>query len=165
MGSKSDGKKYVLSSTVQELGRLCHYNKKNDLRNVPYTLVPKSLLDFLKNNTTRKEEGGRSALMYSSFMGTQSIDRYTHIEIAQAQNDTIMRMGPKDTSFDATSDKTTNMILLDAEPQCGKTGTYCCLIAELRKLICKEISFDSIDYDEDNDDGEDREEEEIPSEG
>ena len=123
-----EGSAMYLSSLIQELGRMCRYVKV-PTSTFPYALVGRQLFKKLQMSletspsmsatirikadrymtTTRKEKGAHSSSL-------RWLDYEAH----------------KD-SYDYENEQThCNRILLQAEPQIGKTGTYLCLIRDLR---------------------------------
>ena len=120
-----------LSTIIQELGRMCRYSTSS-ASEMPYVLVGRVLFKTLQ------ESLGRSPSM--SAISCNKIDRYmTKSSRSKGETFSALRWldyeAHKD-SFDyQNSKKHCNRILLHAEPQIGKTGTYLCLIRDLRLHI------------------------------
>ena len=131
-----EGSPLYLSTVIQELGRMCRYAKVSDgesrSQNAPYVLVGRVLYK-------RLEESLKKSPAMSAISCTRP-DRYM---ITRRRNkgtvSSLLRWldceAHKD-SYDHENKQThCNRILLQAEPQIGKTGTYLCLIKLLRLEI------------------------------
>ena len=128
-----------ISSVIQELGRMCRYAKvhgRNDLvENIPYALVGRKLFRILEDSVTRSP--AMSAIRCSR------VDRYmTKVNRRKEDKSWTTRWlnyeASKD-SFDyCNTQKHFNRVVLQAEPQIGKTGTYLCLIKQLREDVIGE---------------------------
>ncbi|XP_067025537.1 uncharacterized protein [Acropora muricata] len=108
-----DRKPLYLSTFLQELGRICRYEKisvdASRAQNLPYVLIGPELYSALKESVNRSP----------SVMSLISHNRKAY----KASKD----------SYDHENQRTyCNRILLQAEPQIGKTGAYLCLIKLLR---------------------------------
>ncbi len=133
-----------LSSLIQELGRLCRYVQvfvgENCVGDPPYVLVGPELFKTL--NKSLDESPSMSAVSCSG------VDRYmTKIRGSKHVTSYSWRWpdyeAQKD-SFDyQNQDKHRNRILLQAEPQIGKTGAYLCLIKLLRQDIIQDENVSS----------------------
>ncbi|PFX11991.1 uncharacterized protein LOC111318964 [Stylophora pistillata] len=124
---KEDSAVY-LSSLIQELGRICRYaNVSSSV--IPYVLIGRQLFKKLQTsletspsiNVTSCTNPDRYMTKTSKKKDTQSsplrwLDYVAH----------------KDSYDYGNEQKHCNRILLQAEPQIGKTGTYLCLIRDLR---------------------------------
>ena len=141
-----------LSSFVQEMGRMCRYTTLEST--LPKALLGGGIYQFLKMSLKDR------ATFYSAFLAKHWIDSYviyneskTCFEAAINSADT----GCKDNSGRK------NHLLLQAEPQIGKTGTFLSVVGELRRIITKgeeeedepEIDDDSGDEEESDDDSQD----------
>ena len=127
-----------LSTIIQELGRICRYAKVSvdgsRAQNLPYVLIGPELYGALKE----------SVKMSPSIMSLISrkrkackVDRYMTEQIRANVNTSSPLRWPdyeasKDSYDHENERKHCNRILLQAEPQIGKTGTYLCLIKLLR---------------------------------
>ncbi|KAJ7326078.1 hypothetical protein OS493_028336 [Desmophyllum pertusum] len=142
-----EGSSLYLSTLIQELGRLCRYAKAS-ANESPYVLVGRVL--FKKLRESLKISPSMSAISCTK------ADRYmTKSSRSKGTTSSLLRWqgyeAHKD-SYDHLNEQThCNRILLQAEPQIGKTGTYLCLIKDLRlDIIGKEnVSHSSTDaFDE-----------------
>ena len=138
--SYDEGSPIVLSTVIQELGRMCRYAKLSAdgsfVQNVPYALVGAQLFKRLK-----------MSLDFSPAVRAIScttVDRYMKNSKSKRKHSTSLRWSKFQAdkeSYDYQNNdrpekiKHCNRILLQAEPQIGKTGTYLCLIKQLRKDI------------------------------
>ena len=138
--SYDEGSPIVLSTVIQELGRMCRYAKLSTdgsfVQNVPYALVGAQLFKRLK-----------MSLDFSPAVRAIScttVDRYMKNSKSKRKHSTSLRWSKFQAdkeSYDYQNNdrpekiKHCNRILLQAEPQIGKTGTYLCLIKQLRKDI------------------------------
>ena len=127
-----------LTSLMQELGRLCRYQEKRNYSDMPYVLVgPKvksSLREYLRE----------SAVFYSSFK-KGNVDMY--IRPVEEKKVCLNKAGgksrrashqPNNKNYDSGNEKQhSNRLLLQAEPQIGKTGVYLKLISLLRTNIIR----------------------------
>ena len=135
-----EGSPIVLSTVIQELGRMCRYAKLSAdgsfVQNVPYALVGAQLFKRLK-----------MSLDFSPAVRAIScttVDRYMKNSKSKRKHSTSLRwskfQADKESYDYQNNDRPEkiehcNRILLQAEPQIGKTGTYLCLIKQLRKDI------------------------------
>ncbi|XP_068762680.1 uncharacterized protein [Montipora capricornis] len=128
-----EGSPLFLSSVVQELGRMCRYANvrigESRVQDIPYVLVGRVLYNRLKESLQRSPA-------MSAIQCTRP-DRYmikSHSTRASSLrwNDYEAH---KDSYDHENTQKHCNRILLQAEPQIGKTGTYLCLIKLLRQDI------------------------------
>ena len=128
-----EGSPLYLSTVIQELGRMCRYAKVSDgesrAQNAPYVLVGRVLYKRLEESLEK-----------SPAMSAISCTRPDRYMITRRRNKgtvtSLLRWldceAHKD-SYDHENKQThCNRILLQAEPQIGKTGTYLCLINLLR---------------------------------
>ena len=133
-----DSKPLYLSTIIQELGRICRYAKVSvdDSRaeNLPYVLIGPELYRALKESVKRSPS---IMSLISRNRKANKVDRYMTEQITGNVNISSPLRWPdyeatKD-SYDHENQRThCNRILLQAEPQIGKTGTYLCLIKLLR---------------------------------
>ena len=132
----NEGSPVFLSTVIQELGRMCRYAKASirESRNqyTPYVLVGREL--FKRLGKSLKLSPAMSAISCTR------ADRYMSTSKSKwERKSSSLRWldyeAHKD-SYDYGNNKTyCNRILLQAEPQIGKTGTYLCLIKQLREEI------------------------------
>ena len=137
--SYDEGSPIILSTVIQELGRMCRYAKLSAdgsfVQNVPYALVGKQLFKRLK-----------MSLVLSPAVNAISCtrpDSYMKKSKSKRKNSTSLRWEDYEAekvsydyqNKDKKNNKHCNRILLQAEPQIGKTGTYLCLIKQLRQDI------------------------------
>ena len=132
----NEGSPVFLSTVIQELGRMCRYAKASirESRNqyTPYVLVGREL--FKRLGKSLKLSPAMSAISCTR------ADRYMSTSKSKwERKSSSLRWldyeAHKD-SYDYGNKKThCNRILLQAEPQIGKTGTYLCLIKQLREEI------------------------------
>ena len=138
--SYDEGSPIILSTVIQELGRMCRYAKLSAdgsfVQNVPYALVGAQLFKRLK-----------MSLDFSPAVRAIScttVDRYMKNSKSKRKHSTSLRWSKFQAdkeSYDYQNNdrpekiKHCNRILLQAEPQIGKTGTYLCLIKQLRNDI------------------------------
>ena len=137
--SYDEGSPIILSTVIQELGRMCRYAKLSAdgsfIQNVPYALVGKQLFKRLK-----------MSLVLSPAVNAISCtrpDSYMKKSKSKDKNSTSLRWEDYEAekvsydyqNKDKKNNKHRNRILLQAEPQIGKTGTYLCLIKQLRQDI------------------------------
>ena len=138
--SYDEGSPIILSTVIQELGRMCRYAKLSTdgsfVQNVPYALVGAQLFKRLK-----------MSLDFSPAVRAIScttVDRYMKNSKSKRKHSTSLRwskfQADKESYDYQNNDRPEkiehcNRILLQAEPQIGKTGTYLCLIKQLRKDI------------------------------
>ena len=140
-----EGTPLFLSTLIQELGRVCRYAKapasKNKVQSIPYMLVGRAL--FEKFQLSMEKSPSMSAISCTR------ADRYmTKPNRNKHTTSSSLRWldyeAHKD-SYDYQNElKHPNRILLQAEPQIGKTGTYLCLIKDLRlDILGKEKVYSS----------------------
>ena len=144
-----------LTSLMQELGRLCRYQEKCDYSEMPYALigpaVEKSLREYLN----------KSAVFHSSYTNG-NVDTYTSKSGSKHANDIMPSKQtksrrqaahqPNNKNYDSNNmDQHQNRLLLQAEPQIGKTGVFLKLISLLRLKIIGSHQEDSVEFDDDND--------------
>ena len=123
-----EGSSLYLSTIIQELGRMCRYSKSS-ASETPYVLVGRVLFKTLQ------ESLGTSPSV--SAISCNKIDRYmTKASTSIGETFSSLRWldyeAHKDSYDYQNAKKQCNRILLHAEPQIGKTGTYLCLIRDLR---------------------------------
>ncbi|KAL9979245.1 hypothetical protein ACROYT_G016877 [Oculina patagonica] len=117
-----------LSTVIQELGRMCRYSKSS-ANESPYVLVGRALFKTLQKSLETSPS--------MSAIACNKADRYM-AKSSRKKDQTWSSLRWLDheahtDSFDYQNVQThPNRILLQAEPQIGKTGTYLCLIRELR---------------------------------
>ena len=133
-----DSKPLYLSTIIQELGRICRYEKisVNDSRpqNLPYVLIGPELYRALKESVKRSPS---IMSLISRNRKANKVDRYMTEQIRANVNTSSPLRWPdyeasKDSYDHENQRKHGNRILLQAEPQIGKTGAYLCLIKLLR---------------------------------
>ena len=155
--SYDEGSPIILSTVIQELGRMCRYAKVSAdgsfVQDVPYALVGPQLFKKLKGS-----------LDFSPAVNAISCtraDSYMKNSKGKRKDSTSSRWldyeADKESydyqNKDKDNNKHLNRILLQAEPQIGKTGTYLCLIKQLRQdILGKEnvSSTTSASFDEGN---------------
>ncbi|CAH3029665.1 unnamed protein product, partial [Porites evermanni] len=140
--SYDEGSPIVLSTVIQELGRMCRYAKLSTdgsfVQNVPYALVGAQLFKRLKMSLDLSPA--------VRAISCTTVDRYMKNSKSKRKHSTSLRwskfQADKESydyqNKDKKNNKHCNRILLQAEPQIGKTGTYLCLIKQLRQDILKE---------------------------
>ncbi|XP_022807899.1 uncharacterized protein LOC111344893 isoform X2 [Stylophora pistillata] len=133
-----EGSAMYLSSLIQELGRMCRYVKV-PTGAIPYALVGRQLFKKLQMSLETSPS--------ISVTPCSKADRYmTRTRKRKEAHSSSLRWldyeAHKD-SYDYENEEThCNRILLQAEPQIGKTGTYLCLIRDLRlDILGKEKVF------------------------
>ena len=133
-----DSKPLYLSTIIQELGRICRYAKisVDDSRapNLPYVLIGPELYRALRESIKRSPS---IMSLISRNRKANKVDRYmTEQTRADVKTSFPLRWPDYEASKDSydheNQRKHRNRILLQAEPQIGKTGTYLCLIKLLR---------------------------------
>ncbi|KAJ7381047.1 hypothetical protein OS493_004643 [Desmophyllum pertusum] len=137
-----EGSALYLSSLIQELGRLCRYAKAS-ANESPYVLVGRVLCKKLR--VSLENSPSMSAISCTEadwYMTKSSRSKGTTSSSLRWQG----YEAHKD-SYDHLNEQAhCNIILLKAEPQIGKTGTYLCLIKDLRlDIIGKEKCFSFLD--------------------
>lgn len=126
-----EGSAVYLSSLIQELGRMCRYTQVPTSA-TPYVLIGRQLFKRLKTSVKTSPS--------ISVTSCSKPDRYMAktppIKDAQSSALRWLNYEAHKDSYDYGNSQThCNRILLQAEPQIGKTGTYLCLIRELRLNI------------------------------
>ncbi|CAH3170643.1 unnamed protein product, partial [Porites lobata] len=130
-----EGSPLFLSTVIQELGRMCRYAKASiresrDQYN-PYALVGRELYKRLGETLKRSPA---MSLIYCA-----RADRYMSTSKSKFETSSSLRWldyeAHKDRYDYGNKQTHCNRILLQAEPQIGKTGTYLCLIKKLRQNI------------------------------
>ena len=130
-----EGSPLFLSTVIQELGRMCRYAKASIRESrdqyTPYVLVGRELYKRLGESLKRSPA--------MSTISCTRADRYMSTSKSKRETSSSLRWldyeAHKD-SYDYGNKQThCNRILLQAEPQIGKTGTYLCLIKKLRQDI------------------------------
>ena len=127
-----EGSPLFLSTVIQELGRMCRYAKvstgESHVQNIPYVLVGRELFK-------RLEKSVETSPAMSAISCTRA-DRYMTNSKNKKKTSSSLRWldyeAHKDSYDHQNKQKHCNRILLQAEPQIGKTGTYLCLIKHLR---------------------------------
>ena len=131
-----EGSPLYLSSLIQELGRMCRYAKhrvgKSHVEDIPYVLVGRELYKCLENSLQSSPS--------INAIKCRRIDRYmTRSNESPGMTNSPLRWPDYEAHKDSYDHENTqihcNRILLQAEPQIGKTGTYLCLIKLLRQEI------------------------------
>lgn len=131
-----EGSPLYLSSLIQELGRMCRYAKhrigKSHVEDIPYVLVGRELYKCLENSLQSSPS--------INAIKCRRIDRYmTRSNKSPGMTNSPLRWPDYEAHKDSYDHENTqihcNRILLQAEPQIGKTGTYLCLIKLLRQEI------------------------------
>ena len=137
--SYDDGSPIILSTVIQELGRMCRYAKLSAngsfVQNVPYALVGAQLFKRLKMSLdTSPAVNAISCTRADSYMKNSKSKRkdFTSLRWLDYEAD---KESYDYQNKDKENNKHCNRILLQAEPQIGKTGTYLCLIKQLRQDI------------------------------
>ena len=137
--SYDEGSPIVLSTVIQELGRMCRYAKLSAdgsfVQNVPYALVGAQLFKRLKMSLdTSPAVNAISCTRADSYMKNSKSKRkdFTSLRWLDYEAD---KESYDYQNKDKENNKHCNRILLQAEPQIGKTGTYLCLIKQLRQDI------------------------------
>ena len=137
--SYDDGSPIILSTVIQELGRMCRYAKISGdgsfVQNVPYALVGPQLFKKLKGSLDSSPAiNAISCTRADSYMKNSKGKRknYTSFRWLDYEAD---KESYDYQNKDKENNKHPNRILLQAEPQIGKTGTYLCLIKQLREDI------------------------------
>ena len=123
-----------LSTVIQELGRMCRYAKVSDgesrSQNSPYVLIGRKL--YKKLGDSLKTSPAMSAISCTRadrYMSNRKRNKGT----ASSYSLRWLDFEAHKDSYDHENKQThCNRILLQAEPQIGKTGTYLCLIKLLR---------------------------------
>ena len=123
---------FYLSTVIQELGRMCRYSKVSFrgtyVQHIPYVLIGRKLFKTLA------ESAQRSPAM--SAISRIRPDRYMSNSKSKSKKSAPLRWldyeAHKDSYDYGNEQEHCNRILLQAEPQIGKTGTYLCLIKTLR---------------------------------
>ena len=146
-----EGSQIILSTVIQELGRMCRYAKLSAdgsfVQNVPYALVGPQLFKKLKKSL-------ESSPAVNAISCTRA-DSYMKNSKGKRKNSSSLRWldyeADKESydyqNKDKENNKHLNRILLQAEPQIGKTGTYLCLIKQLRQDI---LGMENASFDEGN---------------
>ena len=133
-----DSKPLYLSTIIQELGRICRYAKlsvdDSRAQNLPYVLIGPELYRALKESVKMSPS---IMSLISRKRKAYKVDRYMTEQIRANVNTSSPLRWPdyeasKDSYDHENQRKHCNRILLQAEPQIGKTGTYLCLIKLLR---------------------------------
>ena len=140
-----EGTPLFLSTLIQELGRVCRYAKvpasNNKVQSIPYMLVGRVLFKKL-----------RTSVEMSPSMSAISCPRADRYMAKRGRNKDTISSSLRWLDYEAHKDsydyqnelKHPNRILLQAEPQIGKTGTYLCLIKDLRlDILGKEKVYSS----------------------
>ena len=129
------GSAMYLSTLIQELGRMCRY-AKSPTAAIPYVLIGRKLFKTLQKSLETSPS--------MSAISCTKADRYmTKKRKGKDTQSSALRWldyeAHKDSYDHQNEQKHCNRILLQAEPQIGKTGTYLCLIRDLRlDIIGKE---------------------------
>ena len=140
------GSAVYLSTVIQELGRICRYAKmsssESHFQNTPYVLVGRELYKKLQNSLVKSSP-------CISVINCRP-DRYMATSTRKVKTSSTLRWlnyeAHKDSYDHKNQQKHCNRILLQAEPQIGKTGTYLCLIKHLRlDILGKEKVRPAID--------------------
>ena len=136
-----DSKPLYLSTVIQELGRMCRYANvsvgESRAQNLPYVLVGRELFKELQESLKTSRAIISSI---SRISNANKIDRYMTRQTGRKVNaSSSLRWLDYEASRDSfdheNQERHRNRILLQVEPQIGKTGTYSCLIKLLRLAI------------------------------
>ena len=139
-----EGSPVFLSTVIQELGRMCRYAKQvqgSFAQDTPYVLVGRKLFKNLSESAT-------SSPAMSAISCTRP-DRYMSNSKSKSQGKKSSSLrwldyeAHKDSYDYGNKQEHCNRILLQAEPQIGKTGTYLCLIKKLKLDILGEQKIPS----------------------
>ena len=139
-----EGSPVFLSTVIQELGRMCRYAKQvqgSFAQDTPYVLVGRKLFKNLAESAT-------SSPAMSAISCTRP-DRYMSNSKSKSQGKKSSSLrwldyeAHKDSYDYGNKQEHCNRILLQAEPQIGKTGTYLCLIKKLKLDILGEQKIPS----------------------
>ena len=146
-----EGTPLFLSTLIQELGRMCRYAKvparNNTVQSIPYVLVGRTLFAKLKTSVEMSPSMSAISCTRADRYMTK-IDRKQQQQQQQKTSSSSLRwldyVAHKDSYDHQNEVKHPNRILLHAEPQIGKTGTYLCLIKDLRlDILGKEKVYSS----------------------
>ena len=147
-----EGSLFHLSTLIQELGRLCRFSSTAD-RESPYVLVGRELLKRLRKSLeTSPSINAISCTKADRYMVTSRSSKETKDMVCSSLR-WLDDEAHKDSYDHQNEEKHFNRILLQAEPQIGKTGTYLCLVKDLRLDILgkeKVLNSSSATLDEGN---------------
>ena len=137
--SYDEGSPIILSTVIQELGRMCRYAKLSAdgsfVQNVPYALVGAQLFKRLKMSLdTSPAVNAISCTRADSYMKNSKSKRKDFTSLRWLDYEADKESYDYQNKY-KENNKHCNRILLQAEPQIGKTGTYLCLIKQLRQDI------------------------------
>lgn len=158
MGTKKKTKASPLTTTYQELGRLCRYTDETDNHKLPYALIGQNLEKQLTTemlNYNGKVLTG-NAVSYGSFLIEGEIDMYVMLKRLGVKDidegyKIDLKAGKNHYDFDREGPHHENRLLCTAEPQRGKTGSYLSAIAQLNTIICEAKTAETDDEDDDSD--------------
>ena len=124
-----DSKTYYLTPFTQEKGRMCRYTSLKD--KFPFIYLNETLYHDIEHSL----KFDCSFKYY--FLKNKAIDPKITLDDNLKQ---VTTKNHADSKLDHSKSKDRNF-LLSAEPQCGKTGVYLNLIAEVRKEIQQKTVF------------------------
>ncbi|KAK2154422.1 hypothetical protein LSH36_269g08046 [Paralvinella palmiformis] len=149
-----------LSTVMQEFGRLCRYMDKLANQKPPYILIGSQLNKFL-SEAVEKFADFRGHFVEQNLLDPYMCGRKPHKKTKQSLNSTLGERTTDDSSEEISSTLKTKKshadygnkekhdfrILLEAEPQIGKTGVYLKLISLLRQAV-EGNAEEIIEYDD-----------------
>ena len=131
-----------ISSLIQELGQMSRYTtvSPSDHASTPYVLVGRQLFRKLSESLNRSPAITAIKINPDRYMTSKNAEKLSSVN-QQTRHKNVRRWlhyVASDRNYDyQNSDVHTNRILLQAEPQIGKTGSYLYLIKLLRDDIVK----------------------------
>ena len=163
-----------MSSLIQELGRICRYQDKDNIRSLPYALVGAQVIKILREGHIK------GAVFYAAYENKGSkidphngpskrrkkrptADNGTRNDNSAPDNEQYENEAetfdfqpgaPSESNYDsANANNHKNRLLFQAEPQIGKTGVFLKTISLLRQTIysadsTQESADDTVESDE-----------------
>ena len=126
-------KTIYITTLAQWLGRMCRYTKRSDHKH-PYALVGPTLYGILQRALKK------TSIFYGVTDGKR-LDRKMTKKLMEkkgnrgSQSQNILYLPSKNNIDFGNNETHKNRLLLQAEPQIGKTGAYLNVISKLRKVI------------------------------
>ena len=142
----------TITQMMQELGRLCRYVDRSEAVNEPFAIVGEKLYKKLKKHVNTCA----SFTAIKMHPDTKMIQTKDKKNWDEEKPDLPFRVrwlgyeaGPTSCDHEHEPKRVPeNRLLLQAEPQIGKTGTYLRLIEELRSKICRDEDSELINCGE-----------------
>ena len=147
---KNETVQVTITQTMQELGRLCRYVDRKEKANEPFAIVGKALYNDLYKHVKSCASFTAIDMIPDAKMAVTKDKRKWEQEKDLPFRVRWLRHEARSSSCDYKNTYDPkgileNRLLLQAEPQIGKTGTYLKFLEDLRSKICRDEDSELID--------------------